>query len=288
MGELLYAAKVAHMPSIYAGEKGVYEPMEGMHEEFRQGMRKMGKKMEDLGVETILIVDTHWINTVNFHINAAERHKALYTSDEQPHVIHDYAYDYPGDKGLAVTIAETATAKGAITHAHELKSLHLHYGALVPLRYLNADGKFGVVPLGANVNATHEENFEYGRSIAETIIEFDRRVAFIASGALSHKFWSNDKVMAHRWEVSSEFNRQVDLRVCELLERGHHREVLSMIPVYREACAGETGMADFSMLYGLLGGGGYDLPAVPFAEYCGAAGNGQVLYEFPVPVAVAS
>ena len=61
-----------------------------------------------------------------------------------------------------------------------------------------------------------------------------------------------------------------------------------MIPVYREACAGETGMADFSMLYGLLGGGGYDLPAVPFAEYCGAAGNGQVLYEFPVPVAVAS
>ncbi len=288
MGEIAYAAKVAHMPSIYAGEPGVYEPMEGRHEEFRDGLRRMGQRMQDAGVETLVIVDTHWINTVNFHVNAADRHQGLYTSDEQPHVIHDYAYDYPGDKELGVALAQAATDKGILTHAHDYKSLHLHYGALVPLRYLNADKAFRVLPLGANVNATHEENFRYGQVIAETVAKSDRRVAFIASGALSHRFWSNHDVVAHRWEVSSEFNRQVDLRVCDLLTAGRHREVLAMIPIYREACAGETGMADLSMLYGVLGGEDYSLPAVEYAPYCGAGGNGQVLFEFPVPSAVST
>ena len=282
MGELVFAAKVSHVPSIYAGEPGVYSPFEGRHEDLRQALRAMKRRIDEEGAETIVLVDTHWICTVHFHVNAAARHQGIYASEEQPHVIHEYEYDYAGDKDLATALAETATALGIMTHAHDFRSLRLTYGALVPLRYLNADKRCRVVPIGANVNASHEENYRFGEVLAEVIRASRRKVAFIASGSLSHKFWPNHLVMDHRWETSSEFNRQVDLRVCDLLKRGHHAEVIGMIPLYREVCSGECGMADTSILYGLLGGAEYREPIIPYAEYCGSGGNGQVMFEFPL------
>lgn len=283
MGELVFAAKVAHVPSIYGGEPGVYKPIEGKHEEVREAHRRMAKRTREEGAETIVLVDTHWICTVNFHINGAAHHEGLYTSEEQPHVIHDMAYSYPGDPEMARAIAEAATAGGIITHAHDVKSLRFTYGALVPLRYNNPEPKLRVVPIGANVNATPKENMRFGEILGETIRRSNRRVAFIASGSLSHKFWPNEQVMEHRWEVSSEFNRQVDLRALDLVKAGDHAAVIDMIPIYREVCAGECGMADTSILYGLLGGKSYREPVIEYIPYFAAGGNGQVMLEFPIP-----
>ena len=288
MGEVVFAAKVSHVPSIYGGEPGVYPPIEGKHEEVREAHRKMGKRIRAEGAETIIIIDTHWICTVNFHVNAAARHEGQYTSEEQPHVIHDMAYSYPGDPELARAIAEAATAGGILTHAHDVKSLRFTYGALVPLRYMNPEPKLKVIPIGANVNATPEENTLFGRILGETIRKSNRRVAFIASGSLSHKFWPNEKVMQHRWETSSEFNRQVDLRVLDLLKAGQHTSVIDMIPIYRDVCAGESGMADTSILYGLLGGKDYRELVIEHLPYFAAGGNGQVMLEFPIPGRVAA
>jgi 3,4-dihydroxyphenylacetate 2,3-dioxygenase len=283
MGELVFAAKVAHVPSIYAGEPGVHAPMEGKHEEVREAHRRMARRMRETGAETIVLVDTHWICTVNFHVNAAPHHEGLYTSEEQPHVIHDLAYSYPGDPILAHAIAAAGTAGGILTHAHDVKSLRLTYGALVPLRYANPEPRLRVVPIGANINASPRENMQFGQILAETIRTSGRRVAFLASGSLSHRFWTNELVMEHRWEISSEFNRQVDLRVLDLLKAGDHAAVIGMIPDYRHACAGECGMADTSILYGLLGGVRYREPVREYVPYFASGGNGQVMLEFPVP-----
>ncbi|MBI2371051.1 MAG: 3,4-dihydroxyphenylacetate 2,3-dioxygenase [Deltaproteobacteria bacterium] len=282
MGAIVVAAKVSHVPSVYLGEPGVYPPYEGVHENLREGLRAIRRRLAEEGAETVVVLDTHWITTVDHHLNAAPRHQGVYTSEEQPHVLHDYEYDYPGDPELATAWAQMATTAGITMHAHNYRSLRLTYGTLVPLHYLNPDRRLKVLPIGMNINASPEENARLGTILAETVRRSGRRVGLIASGSLSHAFWPNDEVKARRWEISSEFNRQVDLHVIDLLTQGRVAEVIDMIPVYRKACAGECGMADTSLLFGALGGKAYRGKALVLGEYCGSGGNGQVVLEFPV------
>jgi 3,4-dihydroxyphenylacetate 2,3-dioxygenase len=54
--------------------------------------------------------------------------------------------------------------------------------------------------------------------------------------------------------ISSEFNRQVDLHVLDMWQRGDHATFLKMLPEYAQFCCGEGSMHDTAMLYGALAG----------------------------------
>jgi len=55
----------------------------------------------------------------------------------------------------------------------------------------------------------------------------------IASGSLSHRLWPNKQLGPEAWTtITSEFNRQVDLRVLELWAAGTYREFIDMLPEY--------------------------------------------------------
>ncbi len=63
-----------------------------------------------LDFETFVIIDTHWHTTLDFVVNASERLRGVYTSDEIPDMLHEYEYDYPGDPELADAIVAEAQA----------------------------------------------------------------------------------------------------------------------------------------------------------------------------------
>ncbi|MCH3179348.1 hypothetical protein K3X20_14820, partial [Listeria monocytogenes] len=77
---------------------------------------------------------------------------------------------YPGNPGLGRLIAETATARGVFTRAHEINSLELEYGTLVPRRYMNSDQHFKVVSIAGRC-AWHqlEESRRFGAALLEAI-----------------------------------------------------------------------------------------------------------------------
>ena len=95
MGKLALAAKITHVPSMYLSE------LPGKNHGCRQGAidghKEIGKRCREMGVDTIIVFDTHWLVNSAYHINCADHFEGVYTSNELPHFIRDMTYDYDGN-----------------------------------------------------------------------------------------------------------------------------------------------------------------------------------------------
>ncbi|MGN6139955.1 MAG: 3,4-dihydroxyphenylacetate 2,3-dioxygenase, partial [Ralstonia sp.] len=248
------------------------------------GHRILGQRCRDLGVDTIVVSDVHWLVNAGYHVNCNARFEGVYTSNELPHFIKDMRYAYPGNPALGRLIAETATARGVFTRAHEIDSLELEYGTLVPMRYMNSDQHFKVVSIaGWCAWHTLDESRHFGAALLEAIEASDSTVAFLASGSLSHRFNDNGSPEESIHQISREFFKQVDLRVVELWKQGDWKTFCAMLPEYASLCEGEGGMHDTAMLLGLLGWDAYDRGVEVVTEYFASSGTGQINAIFPLP-----
>ncbi|MFI6297303.1 3,4-dihydroxyphenylacetate 2,3-dioxygenase [Nonomuraea sp. NPDC050790] len=281
MGEIVLAAKITHVPSIWLSIQpgkhyGIRRPAE-------MALTEIGRRARELGTETFLVADTHWMNSIGFHLNGKERHRASYASHELPHFIHDLKYDYDGDPDLAELIREEIVAGGQKAHVHTYKDLGLEYATLVPMYFVNGDSAVRVLPIGCNIYSSIDENRRIGEALRRAILRSGRNVAFLASGSLSHAFPPNEIAETLLNEVSSAFNRKTDMAVLDLWTEGRIAEFLEMLPDYNVRCTGEGAMADTAMLFGLLGWADYTGKGEQLCPYFGSSGTGQVVVDFPVP-----
>lgn len=281
MGKLVLAAKVTHVPSLLISERE--GPLKGRRDAAIASLREIGRRARERGADTFLVFDTHWISNFGFHLNANARHKGLYTSHEAPHMIQNLQYDYRGNPDFADLIADEAMKDGLDVIAHKVPTLALEYGTIVPMRYMNEDGALRVVSAAAPIFASVDDNRRFGEAVRRAIERADGKVAVLASGSLSHKLVSNKEVGEGQWDImSSEFNRQMDLRVLELWKERRYGEFVRMLPDYTTKCSGEALMADTAMLFGLLGWEGYHGEAEQLCDYFPSSGSGQVNVEFHV------
>ena len=282
MGKLALAAKITHVPSMYISE--LPGRFHGCREAAITGHRVIGQRCRDLGVDTIVVLDVHWLVNAGYHINCKARFKGVYTSNELPHFIKDMAYDYPGNPALGRLIGERALARGIKARTHEIASLELEYGTLVPMRYMNPDQHFKVISV-AGWCAWHPlaRSRLFGEALLEAIQASDSTVAVLASGSLSHRFNDDGGPEESMLEISDEFFRQVDLRVVDLWQQGDFRAFTKMLPEYALRCVGEGGMHDTAMLLGLLGWDRYDRPVEIVTPYFASSGTGQINAIFPLP-----
>jgi 3,4-dihydroxyphenylacetate 2,3-dioxygenase len=281
MGELVLAAKITHVPSMYLSE------LPGKHHGCRemaiQGHREIGRRARELGVDSVVVFDVHWLVNSGYHVNCNPHFQGIYTSNELPHFIQNMPYRYRGNPALGRLIAECASAQGIKTRAHEIDSLDLEYGTLVPMRYMNEDDDFSVVSVAAWCAwHTLEESRRFGAAVRTAIGQSDATVMVLASGSLSHRFQDNQDAEAGIHEISREFFRQVDLRVVELWRQGRFDIFCRMLPEYAGYCFGEGGMHDTAMLLGMLGWDQYHGKVEVLGEYFASSGTGQINAIFPL------
>lgn len=282
MGKLALAAKITHVPSMYLSE------LDGPHKGCRQaaidGHKEIARRMRELEVDTIVVFDTHWLVNSGYHINCAPSWEGIYTSNELPHFIKNLPFAYEGSPALGHAIAETATAAGVHTRAHDATSLALEYGTLVPMRYMNEDKKFKVVSISA-LCTVHDlaDSIELGRAVRKAIEEkFAGTVAVLASGSLSHRFAQNGTADQFLHKVWDPFLESVDHHVVELWRNGDWKTFCGMLPEYAVKCHGEGMMHDTAMLLGVLGAEDYQGKAEVITPYFGSSGTGQINVVFPL------
>lgn len=282
MGTLALAAKVTHVPSMYLSE------LDGPHKGCRQaaidGHKEIARRCRDLGVDTIVVFDVHWLVNSEYHINCAPSFAGIYTSNELPHFINNMKYAYSGNPELGRFIAEEANGAGIETRAHDATSLGLEYGTLVPMRYMNEDRHFKVVSISGWCE-WHDlaESLRFGRAVRRAIEErYDGTVAVLASGSLSHHFAENGTASEFMHKIWDPFLEQVDKGVVDLWTRGDFRTFAEMLPMYADKCWGEGKMHDTAMLLGLLGGAAYCQPAEIITPLFGSSGTGQINAVFPL------
>lgn len=278
MGEIVLAAKITHVPSIWMDL--TMAKYRGIRAAAIAGLKEIGRRAHGRGAETFVVIDTHWIVNQGFHVNAKPRHEGVFTSGEMPHMLSDLDYAYDGDAELARAIAEAGRAAGFRAEAHDKASLGCEYGTLLPMRLMNERAEIRVLPVAANQFASIDEGRRMGGAIAEAVAGSGRRVALLASGSLSHQFWPNAQSAEGLHTVNTEFNRQVDLRVLDLWQAGRTSEFLAMLPDYAERCHGECRMIDTAMLFGALGWEGYRGRGELVGEYFGSSGTGQCVVDF--------
>ena len=282
MGEIAFAAKITHVPSMYLSE--LDGPHKGCREAAIAGHREISRRCRDLGVDTIVVFDTHWLVNSGYHINSAPHFKGLYTSNELPHFIKNLPYEYDGNPALGDLIADAATAAGVHTRAHNATSLPLEYGTLVPMRYMNTDRVFRVVSVSA-MCTVHDlsDSAKLGAALREAVErDYDGRIAIFASGSLSHRFAQNGVADQYLHKVWSPFLEQMDHHVLELWQAGDWKTFTAMLPEYAEKCHGEGFMHDTAMLLGALGWEAYTGKVEIVTPYFGSSGTGQLNAVFPV------
>ena len=80
MGTLAFAAKITHVPSMYLSE--LDGPHKGCRDAAIEGHREISRRCRALGVDTIVVFDTHWLVNAAYHINAKENFKGCFASNE--------------------------------------------------------------------------------------------------------------------------------------------------------------------------------------------------------------
>ncbi len=282
MGKLALVGKITHVPSMYLSE--LDGPRKGSRRDAIDGHKEISRRCRELGVDTIVVFDTHWLVNANYHINCAPHFKGNYTSNELPHFIANLPFEIPGNPELGQLLAKVCTEHGVETLAHHATTLDPEYGTLVPMRYMNADQHFKSVSVSA-MCAVHylNDSARLGWAMRKAVEDhYDGTVAFLASGSLSHRFAQNGLAPEYAFKVWSPFLEQLDHRVVEMWETGQWKDFCGMLPEYASKGHGEGFMHDTAMMLGALGWSEYDGKAEVITPYFGASGTGQINAVFPV------
>lgn len=282
MGKLVLAAKITHVPSMYLSEQD--GPHKGCRQAAIDGHKEIARRCRELGVDTIVVFDTHWLVNSGYHVNCAPSWEGIYTSNELPHFIKNLPFSYHGNPALGHAIAAQATAAGVHTRAHDATSLALEYGTLVPMRYMNEDKHFKVVSVAALCTVHNlPDSVELGRAVRRAIEEnCEGNVAVLASGSLSHRFAQNGVSDEFLHKVWSPFLETVDHHVVDLWKQGDWKTFCGMLAEYADKCHGEGNMHDTAMLLGVLGWDQYQGQVEVVTPYFGSSGTGQINAIFPV------
>ncbi|OLS64308.1 3,4-dihydroxyphenylacetate 2,3-dioxygenase [Pseudomonas putida] len=282
MGKLALAAKITHVPSMYLSE--LPGPRQGYRQAAIDGHKEISRRCRELGVDTLVIFDTHWLVNANYHINCNPHFKGTYTSNELPHFIANMDYEVPGNAELGKLMAAEANRLGVETMAHDATSLGPEYGTLVPMRYMNEDQHFKVVSVSALCTSHYlNDSARLGWALRKAVEDhYDGTVAFLASGSLSHRFAQNGQAPEFADKVWSPFLETLDHRVVQMWENAEWDDFCTMLPEYAVKGHGEGFMHDTAMLLGALGWSKYDGKVEVVTPYFGSSATGQINAIFPV------
>ena len=282
MGKLALAAKITHVPSMYLSE--LPGPRQGTRKDAIAGHQEIGRRCRELGVDTIVVFDTHWLVNANYHINCAPHFKGLYTSNELPHFISNMDFEFPGNPALGQLLAKVCNEHGVETLAHHATTLNPEYGTLVPMRYMNADRYFKSISVSALCTVHYlNDSARLGWAMRRAIEDhYDGTVAFLASGSLSHRFAQNGLAPEYAHKIWSPLLEHMDRDVVRMWQAGEWPAFCEMLPEYATKGHGEGFMHDTAMLLGALGWSEYTGRAEIVTPYFGASGTGQLNAVFPV------
>jgi 3,4-dihydroxyphenylacetate 2,3-dioxygenase len=282
MGKLALVGKITHVPSMYLSELG--GPRQGSRQAAIDGHHEISRRCRELGVDTIVVFDTHWLVNAGYHINCSPHFEGVYTSNELPHFISNMRYDIPGNPSLGKLLGQVCNEFGVETLAHDRTTLGPEYGTLVPMRYMNADQHFKAISVSALCMVHYlNDSARLGWAMRKAVEDhYDGTVAFLASGSLSHRFAQNGLAPDYGFKIWSPFLETLDKEVVAMWQRGDWATFCEMLPEYAAKGHGEGFMHDTAMMLGALGWSDYEGQAEVITPYFGASGTGQINAVFPV------
>lgn len=217
-----YCFMTHHSPRTFREETAaaVFRPM-------IDGQYRVAREMAALDPDVILIMSPHWFSTFPWYAAGNPHWKGALCGTEAPDLLHGYEYDFPGHPQMAELIVRKGREAGIMCNHFSLAEFQLDYGTVVPLKYIQRKGNpWPVVPMSICLQANHDEAYRWGQAIGAAIRESGLKVAFIASGALSHDLVRNPEA----WPMPEAM--AADKLMIQLLEEGRLEEARQLSERY--------------------------------------------------------
>jgi 3,4-dihydroxyphenylacetate 2,3-dioxygenase len=285
MGEIVGAGLLSHAPTIMFDEAARLEINEGQEISLVPGLARLRTEVFDrLDLDTIIIVDSHWLSTVEHLLSAQPRRQGIFTSSELPRGMAQIPYDFTGDPELAHLAAALGQELGTPTHASEDDYLPVYYATINLLHYLRDDEN--VVSVSVVQTGETDDFMTMGEAIGEAVARLDRRAVILASGGMSHTFWPLKQLPKH--EASDPVHiitpeaRLADEERLEWMKAGDHARIVDTMDDYF-AHSPEGAFGHYLMMLGAIGGRECIARGELFSDYENATGTGQVHVWFERP-----
>ncbi len=246
MGEIILGMSVAHSPRIAHPEKAG-----PVFQELIAAMRRAGETLRAIKPDAAVIVSSHWVTSFNLYVDSSPRHRGTLTAMECPDLLRAIPYDFPGDPGLAESIAEHGRKTGLPVVASSEPSYVLDYGVVNALKYLTPNGEIPVVPASVCLASDLDESAKFGEVIRTAILASKKRVAVISSAAFAHNLVRGPE----KWPTPEE--QAIDRHMIDILLRGQIATAKSLLPSFAARAKYEMGGRQLATLLGALGSDDY-------------------------------
>ena len=264
-GRVVMSAIASHSPRI-----GIEAEAPGFLRGVIAGAYAMGRALAALAPDVVVLQSAHWVTTFTWYVTCQERHCGNCVSDELPDLIPGLPYDRPGEPGFGALLVEEIRAKGLLSGRNDTPHYKWDYGTFVPLQYLDPEQRIPVVTIGTCILADLDECHRVGTAIRDAAARSGRRVAFVASSALSHRLVRNPA----SWPLPE--HRALDRRFVALLCAGDTGEARRVLDAYAAQTQVEMGGRNIATMLGVLDGVAPErLAGREFGEYGPSSGAGH-------------
>lgn len=300
MGAVVGAGLVAHVPTMVMSEDERRELNEGKEISLVTGMEQLRREVldplgRDVGIDTIIVFDTHWFTTFEFVITAHDRRSGKFTSEELPRGMSQVPYDFRGDPELAKLIGAEADAAGTWITPIDDPFLPLHYATINLLPFVQGCGGSGDsddddaerwVSVSIPQTGETDDFLLAGEVIGRAIEQSDRNVVLLASGALSHKFWPLKALRDHEpsdpVHIRTDEHRAADFERLDWMFEGRHDRIIDTMDEFLRFTP-EGRFGHYLMMAAATGGRECTAKGRMFGEYESAVGTGQAHVWFDKP-----
>lgn len=270
---LVFAGIAPHPPIMVpeVGREAIAEVRKSI-----DGMADLTQRIIDLGVETIILISPH-----------APLEPAAFIAYDGPQLFGDFAkFRAPTatahaelDDELLTEITAAAASENLIVM--RIRGQDLDHGTAVPLYFLQHNGWNGkVVALGYSF-LSNEDHLRFGKCIRSAIAKVGRRVAFVASGDLSHRL---------KPDAPAGYNPHAHLfdeEVVEAIRSGVPDQIVNIDQDLRRA-AGECGYRSMLVALGMIQDAKQSTEVISYEAPFGVGYLVAQLFSEPVAVAGAA
>lgn len=290
MGEVVAAGLLSHVPTIMLPEATRLELNDGKEISLVPALKKLRTEVfENLDYDTVLVLDSHWFTTVEFVITSHQRRAGLFTAEELPRGMCRIPYEWRGDPEFANAIASHAGEQGTWITPIDDEYLPLYYPSINIWSYLGKGLDKQWLSMSVCQTADTEDFLRVGRAIGQAIQDVDRKVIIIATGSMSHTFYSLREIrtnpVVERSDpkyLFSEKAREMDLERLEWFRLGRHDLVLDTMPEFMTVRP-EGKFAHYLMMAAALGERDFAAPGMQISDYENSIGTSQVHVWFDRP-----
>lgn len=271
-GGIVMSALASHSPRI-----GIEATAPDFLRGVIAGEYALGRAIRSLAPDLIVLQSAHWVTTFTWYVTCQPRHRGTCVSDELPDLIPGVPYDRPGDPGFGAALVEAIRDQGLLAGRNDTPHYKWDYGTFVPLQYLDPEQRLPVVTMGTCILADLDECYRVGIAVRAAAERAGKRVAFVASSALSHRLVRDPA----SWPPPG--HQALYRRFLALLAAGETGAARRMLDSYARETAVEMGGRNLATMLGTLDGVAADrLAGVEYGEYGPSSGAGHTNFGIAV------